>query len=72
MPNVSCTASSNSVVIVPIYSAMLQRALALGLSGAKLDAADMLTTAAETMRRFEHPAAMRVAGWARDLLDEIE
>jgi hypothetical protein len=29
----------------------------------------MLTTAAETMRRFEHPAATQVADWARELLD---
>ncbi len=72
MTSTSCTAHSNSAAIVPIYSAMLQRALNLGLSGATLDAVDMLTTAAETMRRFEHPAATQVAGWARDLLGDAD
>jgi hypothetical protein len=59
---------SNAAVVVPIYAAMLLRAEGLALSGANLEAADMLTTAAETLRRFEHPAARRVAGWAHDLL----
>ena len=66
------TTSSHVADVIPIYAVMLQRAEDLALSGAKLEAADLLTTAAETMRRFEHPEAMRVAGWARDLLDLID
>ena len=66
------TSSSHVADVVPIYDAMLQRADDLALSGAILEAADLLTTAAETMRRFEHPEAMRVAGWARDVLKLID
>jgi hypothetical protein len=51
---------------------MLRRAEDLVLSGEKLDAADLLTTAAETMRRFEHPEAMRVVGLARHLIELID
>jgi hypothetical protein len=61
---------SGAAVVVPIYSAMLLRAGGLAQSGARLEAADMLTTAAETMRRFEHPAATRIADLARDLLGD--
>ena len=64
------TSLSGAAVVVPIYSAMLLRAEDLALSGATLEAADMLTTAAETMRRFEHPGATWVADWARELLDD--
>jgi len=49
---------------------MLLRAGGLAQSGATLEAADMLTTAAETMRRFEHPAATRIADLARELLGD--
>jgi hypothetical protein len=49
---------------------MLERALQFIESGSMHDAADMLTTAAETMLRFDHPEAMRVAGWAWNLLDD--
>jgi hypothetical protein len=31
---------------------------------------DMLATAAETMLQFDHPEAMRVAGWAWNLLTD--
>jgi hypothetical protein len=65
----NATVTSDAAVVAPIYEAMLQRAHGLLISGAKLDAADMLMSAAETMRRFEHPEAMRVANWARNLLD---
>ncbi len=56
--------------VIPIYEAMLERALQCIEAGSMLDAADMLTTAAETMLQFEHPEAMRVAGWAWNLLED--
>jgi hypothetical protein len=66
----NATGWSSAAVVVPIYSAMLLRAGGLAQSGATLEAADMLTTAAETMRRFEHPAATRIADLARELLGD--
>jgi hypothetical protein len=60
--------SSHRVVVTPIYEAMLERALQLLKAGSTLAAVDMLATAAETMLQFDHPEAMRVAGWAWNLL----
>ncbi len=45
----NATGLSGAAVVVPIYSAMLLRAEDLALSGATLEAADMLTTAAECL-----------------------
>ncbi len=56
-------------IVTPIYDAMLWRASDLLASGAILDAADMLATAAETMCQFDHPKAACVASWARELLE---
>jgi hypothetical protein len=62
--------TSDRVAVVPIYDAMLERALKLLEAGSTLDAVDMLTTAAETMLQFDHPEATRVAGWAWNLLED--
>jgi hypothetical protein len=58
------------VAVIPIYEAMLERALKFLEAGSTLDAVDMLATAAETMLQFDHPEAMRVAGWAWNLLTD--
>jgi hypothetical protein len=52
----------DGVAVIPIYDAMLERALQLLEAGSTLGAVDMLATAAETMLQFDHPEAMRVAG----------
>jgi hypothetical protein len=62
----------NPPKVYPIYALMIWRAFKLRDAGDLLGAADRLTTAAETMRREDHPEAERVAGWARVLLDEAE
>ncbi len=59
-----------TAAVTPIYDAMLERAIELLESGSLLEAADLLTTAAETMHRFDHPQAIRVAGWAWSLLED--
>jgi hypothetical protein len=62
--------SPGRAVVCPIYDAMIWRAVDLLEIGTPLDAADMLTTAAETLRSFDHPReATRVARWARELLE---
>jgi hypothetical protein len=60
----------NVVAVIPIYEPMLERALQLLEAGSTLAAVDMLATAAETMLQFDHPEAMRVAGWAWNLLTD--
>jgi hypothetical protein len=60
----------NRVAVIPIYEAMLERALQFLEAGSTLAAVDMLATAAETMLQFDHPEAMRVAGWAWNLLTD--
>jgi hypothetical protein len=55
---------------VPIYDAMLGRALKLLEAGSTLEAAEVLTTPAETMLLFQHPEATRVADWAWKLLED--
>jgi hypothetical protein len=62
--------NADRLAVIPIYDAMLERALKFLEAGATLDAADMLTTAAETMLQFDHPDAARVAGWAWNLLHD--
>jgi hypothetical protein len=62
--------SPDRVAVTPIYEAMLERALQLLEVGSTLAAVDMLTTAAETMLQLDHPEAMRVAGWAWNLLTD--
>ncbi|MGJ0510331.1 MAG: hypothetical protein ACR652_25070 [Methylocystis sp.] len=62
--------SSNRPAVIPIYEAMLERALGLLESGSTLDAVDMLATATETMLGFDHPEAIRVAGWAWNILED--
>jgi hypothetical protein len=66
--NTSITADPGA--IIPIYDAMLERALLLLEAGSTLAAVDMLATAAETMLQFDHPEATRVAGWAWNLLED--
>ncbi|MGJ0510144.1 MAG: hypothetical protein ACR652_24105 [Methylocystis sp.] len=61
--------TSERLAVIPIYEAMLGRALNLLESGSTLDAVEMLATAAETMLGFGHPEAIRVAGWAWNLLE---
>ena len=71
MADASNTSTSpDGVAVIPIYDAMLERALLLLEAGSTLDAVDMLATAAETMLRFDHPEATRVAGWAWNLLED--
>ncbi len=60
----------DGVAVIPIYKAMLERALELLEAGSTLDAVDMFATAAEIMLQFDHPDAMRVAGWAWNLLED--
>jgi hypothetical protein len=62
--------SPDRVAVIPIYEPMLERALQLLEAGSMLAAVDMLATAAETMLQFGHPEAMRVAGWAWNLLTD--
>ena len=62
--------SPDRVAVIPIYEAMLERALQLLGAGSTLAAVDMLATAAETMLAFDHPEATRVAGWAWNLLED--
>jgi hypothetical protein len=62
--------TSDRVAVIPIYEAMLERALKLLEAGSTLDAVDMLATAAETMLQFNHAEATRVAGWAWNLLED--
>jgi hypothetical protein len=62
--------SSDRVAVTPIYEAMLERALQLLETGSTFTAVDMLATAAETMLQFDQPEAMRVAGWAWNLLTD--
>lgn len=62
--------TSITATVTPIYDAMLERAIELLDSGSVLEAADLLTTAAETMHRFDHPYAIRIAGLAWSLLQD--
>lgn len=70
MGDMSDTPSLDRADAIPIYDAMLERALLLLETGATLAGVDMLATAAETMLRFEHPEALRVAGWAWNILKD--
>jgi hypothetical protein len=69
MTDASNSMFSSEQLPVPIYDAMLGRALKLLEAGSKLEAVEMLTTAAATMLRFQHPEATRVADWAWKLLE---
>jgi hypothetical protein len=62
--------AADRLAVIPIYDAMLERALKFLEAGSKVDAAEMLTTAAETMLLFDHPDAARVAGLAWNLLED--
>jgi hypothetical protein len=62
--------SPSRAVVFPSYDAMVRRAVDLLETGTPLDAADMLTTAAEALLSFDHHReATRVARWAGKLLE---